>query len=228
VANFFGAITIFIDRPFQIGDWVKIDDIEGTVEDVGFRTTRIRTFYNSLVTIPNAKLTGTPVDNLGARDYRRIKTTLGLTYSTTPNQMQAFVEGIRAIIVAHPETRKDYYEIHFNGFGAYSLDVLLYCFVITPTWSDELKAKHEIFLSILKLAKDVGVEFAFPTRSLFVNSFPGHDPKTINQPTRDQLAETVLSYGPAGELSHPRGFPLTHGYLAKTEETEQELKKIET
>jgi MscS family membrane protein len=215
VANFFGAITIFIDRPFQIGDWVIIGKFEGTVEDVGFRTTRVRTFYNSLVTIPNATLTGTPVDNMGVRIYRRIKTVLNLTYSTTPDQVQAFVEGIRAIIQAHPHTRKDYYEIHFCGFGAHSLDILVYCFVKTPTWSDELRAKHELYLSILRLAHDLGVEFAFPTQTLHVDSFPEKTPRHTGQDKiREELADAIVAYGPNGKLSLPRGAPLTHGYHA--------------
>jgi MscS family membrane protein len=214
VANFFGAITIFIDRPFQIGDWVVIDKLEGTVEDVGFRTTRIRTFYNSLVTVPNAKLTGTPVDNLGMRRYRRIKTTLNLTYGTAPDQIQAFVEGIRAIIAAHPDTRKDYYEVHFVGYGPHSLDIMVYFFVQVPSWSDELKAKHEIFLSILKLAQDLKVEFAFPTQTLHVDSFPGKKTGAVKEPGREELTATVEAYGPGGEASAPRGIPLTHGYYA--------------
>jgi MscS family membrane protein len=212
VANFFGAITIFIDRPFQIGDWVVIEKLEGTVEDVGFRTTRIRTFYNSLVTVPNAKLTGTPVDNLGARTYRRIKCDLNLTYGTSPDQIQAFVEGIRAIIVAHPDTRKDYYLVHFNRFGQHSLDILLYCFVQTPSWSDELKAKQELFLSVLKLAGDLSIQFAFPTQTLHVDSFSKKP--TARAPERDALTATVEAYGPGGEASDPRGVMLTHGYFA--------------
>ncbi len=117
VANFFGSVMIFVDRPFQIGDWVVVDGTEGIIEEVGFRSTRIRTFYNSLVTVPNAKFTETHIDNYGARRYRRSFFVLNLTYDTGPEQMQAFVEGIRGIIAANPFTRKDYYEVHMSGFG---------------------------------------------------------------------------------------------------------------
>jgi MscS family membrane protein len=105
IANFFGSLMIFIDRPFQIGDWVKIGDTEGIVEVVGFRSTRVRTFYNSLVTVPNAHFTESAIDNIGLRQYRRVKTTLCITYDSAPEQIQAFVEGIRAIKVANPHTR---------------------------------------------------------------------------------------------------------------------------
>ncbi|MBW2730856.1 MAG: mechanosensitive ion channel family protein [Deltaproteobacteria bacterium] len=214
LANFFGSLVIFIDRPFQIGDWVIIGNIEGTVADVGFRTTRIRTFYDSLVTVPNSQLTAKSIDNMGAREHRRIKMMLGLTYSTTPPQMQAFVEGLRAIITAHPLTRKDTYEIHFNQFGAYALEVLFYVFVTVPSWSEELKARHELMLSILELAQRVGVEFAFPTSTIQVDAFYGDTPRVVGggkAPGARALQETVEGFGPGGALANPR-FDLTHGY----------------
>lgn len=212
LANVFGSLVIFVDRPFQIGDWVVIGTIEGTVEDVGFRTTRIRTFYDSRITVPNAKLTDTAIDNMGMRTYRRIKLFLGLTYATKPSQMQAFVEGLRAIVAAHPDTRKDRYEIHFNGFGAYSLDVLFYVFVKVDSWSDELRARHELLLSALELADRLGVEFAFPTRTLHLDSMPGHTVERARLVIdRDELQAVVESYGPGGGAANPR-FGLTDGF----------------
>jgi MscS family membrane protein len=212
LSNFFGSLVIFIDRPFQIGDWVVIGRIEGMVEAVGFRTTRVRTFYNSLITVPNMTLTGTAIDNMGARHYRRLKLMLGLTYDTTPDQMQAFVEGVRAILRNHPDTRKDYYEVHFNNYGAYALEVLLYAFVKVPAWSDELRAKHEIFLSILKLAKDLNVGFAFPTQTLHVAETPDHPFAPPPAPSREKLTATVDNYGPKGKAGTKGADPLTNGY----------------
>ena len=90
VGNFFGSLTILLDRPFHIGDWIIIGDVEGTVEQVGFRSTRVRTFYNSVITLPNALLTTTKVDNMGARRYRRMKTMLGITYDTSPEKIDEF------------------------------------------------------------------------------------------------------------------------------------------
>ncbi|MBW2459066.1 MAG: mechanosensitive ion channel family protein, partial [Deltaproteobacteria bacterium] len=97
IANLFGSISIFVDNPFQIGDWICVDKMHGTVEEVGFRSTRIRTFYNSVLVIPNAKLADAKIDNYGQRQYRRCFITLGVTYDTTPEQMQALVEGCRAL-----------------------------------------------------------------------------------------------------------------------------------
>jgi MscS family membrane protein len=206
LANLFGSITIFLDRPFQIGDWIVTGEVEGTIEEVGFRSTRIRTFYNSLVSVPNSKIANSGVDNMGLRRYRRIKEVLGLTYSTRSEQMQAFVEGIRAIIVANPQMRKDFYEVHFNGFGDFSLNVLVYCFLETDSWSVELREKHDFFLEILRLAEEVGVEFAFPTQTLHVDSFYGEKPREVGKhKSAEELAAAVRAFGPQGRLSRTSG-----------------------
>lgn len=166
VANFFGSITVLFDRPFEVGDWIVTEGAEGTVETVGFRSTRIRTFSNSLVTLPNSHLTTAAVDNMGRRRYRRIKTTLGVQYDTTPDQLEAFCEGIRELILQHPNMRKDYFHVYFNDFGPSSLDIMLYCFVQCPDWGSELQSRHRLFSDIIRLAEELGVQFAFPTRTL--------------------------------------------------------------
>jgi len=170
VENFFGSITVIVDRPFQIGDWVKIGDTAGTVEELGFRSTRIRTPYNSLVTIPNGNLVRAVVDNYGKRKYRRFKTHLSLTYDTPPDKIEAFCEGVRELIRHHPFTRKDYYHVWLNEFSASSLDVLLYMFYETPDYQTELRERHRLMLDILRLADRLGVQFAFPTQTLHVYS----------------------------------------------------------
>ena len=206
LANFFGSITIFLDKPFQVGDWIIFKNVEGTVEEVGFRSTRLRTFYNSVVSVPNAKVADSAIDNMGLRTYRRIKTTIGLHYKTTPIQMQAFVEGLRSIIKANQFTRKDYYEIHFNDFGAYSLDVLFYVFVRVENWSAELRERHNIMLEVLRLADELGVEFAFPTQTLNIDSFYKDTPREVGKPGDEmKLAATAKAFGPKGELSQPEG-----------------------
>ncbi len=166
VANLFGSLTVLVDRPFEIGDWIVTGDVEGTVETVGMRSTRVRTFYNSLITIPNSNLTTAMVDNMGRRRYRRIKTMLSLQYDTPPATIEAFCEGVRELIRRHPYTRKDYYHVYLNQLSDSSLDVLLYCFVECPDWAVELRERQRLLLDILKLAGELGVSFAFPTRTL--------------------------------------------------------------
>jgi MscS family membrane protein len=173
LGNFFGSLTVLLDRPFQIGDWVVIGDVEGSVEEVGFRSTRIRTFYNSLITLPNAILTNTKIDNMGARRYRRMKSMLGLTYDTPHEKIDAFCEGIRALIRLHPYMRKDYYQVYFNQYNAASLDILVYVFWETPDWNMELRERHRFLLDILRLAKQIGVEFAYPTQTLHIKQDQG-------------------------------------------------------
>jgi len=170
VANFFGSITVLFDRPFEVGDWIVTEGAEGTVETVGFRSTRVRTFSNSLITLPNSHLTTAAVDNMGRRRYRRIKTMLGLQYDTTPDQLEAFCEGVRTLILQHPNTRKDYFHVYFNEFGPSSLDIMLYCFVQCPDWGSELQSRHRLFSDIIRLADELGVQFAFPTRTLHMAS----------------------------------------------------------
>jgi MscS family membrane protein len=197
VSNFFGSVTVLVDRPFEIGDWVITNDVEGTVETVGFRSTRIRTFYNSLITVPNCLLTTAIVDNMGRRRYRRIKTMISLQYDTTPAQIDAFCEGVREIIRRGLYTRKDYFHVYLNQFNASSIDVMLYCFVEVPDWSVELQARHRLFVDIMRLAERLGVQFAFPTRTLhlFNEEQPeGGAPLDLSDPVaagRRQAAELV-------------------------------------
>lgn len=166
ISNVFGSVTVLTDRPFEIGDWIITEGVEGSVESVGFRSTRVRTFYNSQITLPNSRLTTAVVDNMGRRRYRRIKTMLSVQYDTTPEQIDAFCEGIRELIRRHAYTRKDYYHVYFNEFSDSSLNILLYCFLECPDWSIELREKHRLFCQIVKLAGQLGVRFAFPSRTL--------------------------------------------------------------
>ncbi|GJM27618.1 MAG: hypothetical protein DHS20C17_02530 [Cyclobacteriaceae bacterium] len=193
--NFFGSIMIFLDRPFQIGDWISSDEIDGTVEEVGFRSTRIRTFSNSVTSVPNGRLADRTIDNHGLRVYRRFKTHIAVTYDTPPDVISTFVEGLRKIVIDYPRTRKDYYEIHLNEMGDASLNILFYIFFEVPTWTEELTCRHEILLKILKLAEALDVRFAFPTQTLHMETFPGK-PSLTPEPLEDmgQLRERLDAY----------------------------------
>ncbi|MCB0391579.1 MAG: mechanosensitive ion channel family protein [Bdellovibrionales bacterium] len=205
-ANLFGSIMILIDQPFKVGDWIRTNNAEGTVEEVGFRSTRIRTFYDSVISLPNSLLANEKIDNMGQRKYRRVKTFLGLTYDTTPEKMEAFLEGLKNILNAHPHVRKDYYHVIFDGYGEFSLNILLYYFLEVPNWNQELLGKQNINLEILRLAKEIDVQFAFPTQSLFVEAFPGKEPLRIEKKFNSQdLKQKADSFGPGGSLSSPSG-----------------------
>jgi MscS family membrane protein len=179
IENFFGSIAVILDRPFEEGDWGVIGDVEGTVEELGFRSTRVRTFYNSQVTVPNATLVRANVDNYGRRTYRRWKTYIGVQYDTSPEKLLAFTEGIRELVRQHPYTRKDFYQVWCNDFGDSSFNILLYIFHHVPDWATELRERERLFVDIVRLADRLGVEFAFPTRTvhLYNEEHTPHQPQ---------------------------------------------------
>jgi MscS family membrane protein len=168
IENFFGSITVILDKPFEIGDWVIIDGVEGTVASVGMRSTRIRTFYDTVVTIPNSILVTTKCNNYSKRRYRRWKQMVSVGYATPPDKIAAFCEGIRELLRVHPYTRKDYYQVWLNEFSGSSLDVLVYVFWTAPDWQTELRERHRFMLDIIRLAGDLGIEFAFPSRTVYL------------------------------------------------------------
>ncbi len=173
IANLIGSLIIMIERPFSVGDSIKLKDAEGVVENVGFRSTRIRTNYNSLVTIPSSQIVNSTIDNMALRDYRQIKIDLGLTYNMPIEKIKAFVEEVKHIIESHPLTRKDNCQVFFYRFGAHSLDVLVEFFLDVHNKIDELTERQQIFLDILHLANVMEIEFAFPTQTLHIADLEG-------------------------------------------------------
>ncbi|MBB3700434.1 mechanosensitive ion channel [Flammeovirga yaeyamensis] len=166
IKNFIGSVMIFADRPFEVGDWVIVRGQEGIVEEIGFRTSRIRTFANSILNIPNGSLADSDIDNLGKRQYRRFKTNLAIPYGTPPDKIEMFIKAIKKAVEEHPQTRKDFYEVRLNNFSSSSLDILLYIFFITKDWSEELQAREYLMLKILRIAQQMGIDFAFPTQTI--------------------------------------------------------------
>ncbi len=171
--NFFGSLMIFVDKPFSVGHWISSGEVDGTVEEVGFRSTRIRTFRNSLTYIPNGKLADSTIDNHGLRQFRRFFMHISVTYDTPPDLIEVFVKGLRRIVESHPLTRKDFYIVEFNEMGNFSLNIMFYIFFAVPTWPEELRARHEVLIEIVRLAEKLGVRFAFPTSTLHMENFPG-------------------------------------------------------
>ncbi|MBW9262205.1 MAG: mechanosensitive ion channel family protein [Candidatus Thiodiazotropha sp. (ex. Lucinisca nassula)] len=193
VQNLFGSVTVLMDRTFSVGDWIVVDGVEGSVERIGFRSTRIRTFYNSVVTVPNSKFITATVDNMGERRYRRLSCKLSLTYDTPPDRIEAFCEGVRELVRQHPYMRKDYYQVYLNEFAASSLDVLLYVFWETPEWNTELRERHRFMLDILRLAQGLEVEFAFPTQTLYMKQEEGDGSASdeMSQSKAQQLGQSL-------------------------------------
>lgn len=164
VKNFFGSITIFTDKPFDVGDWIVFGGAEGTVEEVGVRSTRIRTFHNSLVSIPNGKISDMTIDNMGRRQFRRYSTKLNLRFDTPINLADQFVLKLRELVIKQERTRKDYFEIHINDISESSIQILVYIFFHVPNWTEELKGRQEFIVDTMKIAESLNIKFAYPTQ----------------------------------------------------------------
>lgn len=168
LSNIFGSMMIILDRPFHIGDWVKAGDMEGTVEEIGFRSTKIRTFAKTLITVPNNIIANLSVDNISRMPKRRIKLTVGVTYETSPEQMRRAVEAIRELLRSHPAIDQDFFLVNFTDFNASSLDILVYCFTKTTVWGEYLDARQDVCLRIMDILEAHGMEIAFPSRSIYL------------------------------------------------------------
>ncbi len=205
VANLFGSITIFADRPFQVGDWVKIGGVEGAVEEVGFRSTRIRAVSSSVVTVPNRTVAGAEIDNLGQRTARRTSTTLGLTYGTDRARLQAFIEGVRQIINAHPFTLAGPI-VELKDFGASSLDVMVIFNMKADDYAGECAIRGEIYMQFIALGEALEVDFAFPSQSLYMESTPERPLQAKQVVSAEELQARIDAVAPLPVLGpHDEG-----------------------
>jgi MscS family membrane protein len=159
-----------------------------------------------LITLPSAELVGASIDNMGMREYRRVNTVPRITYDTPAEKIEGFLEGIKNVILANPNTRKDYFNVVFNDYGAYSLDILLYFFIKAPDWSIELVERQRVLLEILRLAEAMEVRFAFPTQTLQVETLPGETsllPEHRTDP--EALRRLAKDFGARGKQGRPGG-----------------------
>ena len=179
LANFFGAMMIFLDRPFSVGDWIRSPDqeIEGTVEEIGWRLTRIRTFDQRPLYIPNAIFTSLSVENPSRMLNRRIKETIGIRYCDL-DVLPAIVDDVTQMLKNHDEIDQNRtLMVNFVAFGASSLDFFIYTFTKTIVWAEYHRIKQDVLLQIANIIRDHGAEIAFPTRSIeMINPEPDPEP----------------------------------------------------
>ena len=173
VKNFLGSVMIFADKPFQIGDWVEGSGFAGSVVEVGFRSTRIRTSDTSVISVPNGNMANISVNNKGVREFRLYTSTIGVTYDTPADKLEFFVKGLREILIHHPEVSNEDYYVYFNAFGSSSLDIFIRCYMIAPTYNDELRIRESLQLHIVRWAEKIEVRFAFPSTTVYVEEMPG-------------------------------------------------------
>ncbi len=170
LGNIFGSVALLADRSIKVGDWIKVGDhIDGIVEAIGLRSTRIRTWPKTLVTIPNKMLANEVIDNWAHMPKRRVKQMVGLEYCR-PDQMELILEDIREILRQDHGVDQDFSMVHWTDFGQFSLDVMVYYFTKAVATPDHLAVKERINLKILAATLKRGVNVAFPTQKVFMQS----------------------------------------------------------
>ncbi len=169
VANFFGSLMIVMDRPFKVGDWIIVGDkVDGDVEAIGLRSTKVRTWPKTVMSIPNSILANEYVNNWSRMPKRRVKQYVGVTYETSAEDMQLIVEDIRQILREDEGVNQEFMLVSFTDFGDSSLDILVYYFTTSTAWLEYMDVRQRINCKIMEAIKARGSSIAFPTRSLYL------------------------------------------------------------
>ncbi|MGK0389281.1 MAG: MscS family membrane protein [Maribacter sp.] len=195
VKNLIGAFMIFLDRPFDVGDFIIAGSVQGVVQAVGFRSTRLQASDTSIISVPNGKIADEVINNLGRRVYRRYRTQLGIKYDTPSELIELFIEGVQDILRLHPDTLDEKTQVHLNSFGASSLDIFMQTFFTVDSWSEESKGKQMLMLQIIQLAQELDVEFAFPSQSIYMEKGSNENNTTTDdyKKKKDEFIERYKS-----------------------------------
>ena len=176
VENLFGGITLYADQPVRVGDVCRFGDRVGTVEDIGLRSTRIRTVERSVITVPNADFANLQIENLSRRDKYWYHPTLGLRCETTPDQLRYVLVELRKILYAHPMVDADPARVRFVRFAAYSLDLEVFSYVNAASYDEYLEVAEDLNLRIMDVVAQSGSGFAFPSQTQYASN-EGFDPE---------------------------------------------------
>jgi MscS family membrane protein len=171
--NWFGAFTLATDEPVKVGDFCRFGDRVGVVEEIGLRSTRVRTLARTIVSVPNADFAALQLENFTKRDQMWLKLMLGVRYETTPDQLRFLLAELRRLLLAHPKVLPDPARVRFVGFGAYSLDLELFAYVETTDWNEFLAIREDIFLRIMDVVEASGTGFAFPSQTVYTGKDGG-------------------------------------------------------
>jgi MscS family membrane protein len=166
LANIFGAIVVAVDQPFRVGEVVRIGASEGRVEDIGLRSTKIRTLSRTVISVPNKTVAAEAITNRSRFPHRQIDQTLGFTYDTTPEQLEAMAAELRALLRADPGVHPDVIVVSFANFGASALELQLTWFTADFDWVKHMEARDRINLKIMRAVAARGLAFAFPTTTV--------------------------------------------------------------
>lgn len=172
LSNLFGGMVIIVDKPFTVGDWISTPSVEGIVEDITFRSTKVRTFAQAIVTVPNSKLANEPITNWAAMGKRQITFHLKVAYSTPRAKLEKCVERIKTTLIEHPDVHKQTIFVVFDRYNDSSLDIFLYFFTITTVWQEFLMVKQDINFKIMRILEEEGVSMGLPTTNVHLESRP--------------------------------------------------------
>lgn len=167
LSNVFGGIVIIMEKPFSIGDWIVTPSVEGFVEDINFRSTKIRAFDQSLITVPNSTLAKEPITNYTRMGRRRIKFHLGVTYDTPRSKLQQCVVRLKEMLDSHPDVHPETVLVYFEQFNDSSLDIFLYFFTNTTVWQEFLSVRQDINFKIMEILEELEISVAFPSHSIY-------------------------------------------------------------
>ncbi len=193
VKNLIGSAMIFVDQPFQIGDFIDGGSFVGTVVEVGFRTTRILKTDSSIISVPNGTIANQVITNLGVRVYRLFQTDIGITYDTPPNLIEQFVRGLHELVEAHPNAKDENAYIHVNSFGASAINIMFRIPIAVQDYGLELAVREDLMLGVIRLAETLGVRFAFPSTTMYVEQFPGKTSLSPTYVTDEEKVSTSIS-----------------------------------
>jgi MscS family membrane protein len=208
IENLIGGLSLFADKPIRAGDFCKYGDDVGTVEAIGIRSTRMRGIDRTLTTIPNAALSKMPVVNFALRDRMLIKSVIGVRYETSPEQLRYLLVKIREMLLGHPRVHPDPARARFIGFGASSLDIEVFAYVMTRDWAEFLGIREDVLLRVMDIVEQSGAAFAFPSQTLYLGRDRGPDDG------KAQAAEaSVREWRDEGSLPFPNFSPAQAGQI---------------
>jgi small-conductance mechanosensitive channel len=184
--NIIGGFTLFLDKPVRVGDFCRYGDRIGTVEDVGLRSTRVRSLERTIVTIPNAEFSQIQVENYAKRDRMLYKYILRLRYETTPDQLRFVLERLRRMLLGHPRVTDDPARVRFLDFGDCSLNVEIFAYVNSSDWSEYLGIREDLHLRVMDIVKEAGTGFAIPSQTTYFSRDAGLDSERARE-TEEQV-----------------------------------------
>ncbi len=172
VKNLIGSVMIFFDKPFQIGDYITAMDFEGTVEEVGFRSSRVRKVDNSLITVPNGNLTNATMTNYGIRKFRLFEMNLGFTYESKSEDIQSFIDDLKGYLSQNTHMQEENHFVNLRNLTPSSIDVFVRAYIDASSFREELIYRQELIFTIIEKSKAHNLSFAFPSQSLYIETIP--------------------------------------------------------